>query len=115
MALPDCAGALPADAPCPICRSAAHGLLSVKNGYPLHRCRNCELTYSAQPPVGEALTELFSAAYFTDGGTGYPDYIADEPVHRKQARKYLREIAALGIEPGTLLDVGCAAGFFLDE
>ncbi len=115
MALPECAGAPPVEALCRVCGSEAHAPLYVKNGYPLHRCRTCEATYCARPPLGEALTALFSAAYFLDGGMGYSDYIGDERAHRKQARRYLREIAALGIATGTLLDVGCAAGFFLDE
>jgi SAM-dependent methyltransferase len=87
----------------------------VKNGYPLHRCATCELVFSARPPRGQKLAELYSAEYFTDGGAGYPDYLADERTHRRQARSYLRKIGKLGIAPGAVLDIGCAAGFFLDE
>lgn len=46
-------------------------------------------------------------------GQGYADYIGDEPSHRLNAIRRLRRI---GVHPpGRLLDVGCAAGFFLDE
>lgn len=100
---------------CSICDAPAPPRLFVKDGYPLHRCGRCEVVFSARPPAGDALTALYSAAYFTDGGYGYPDYLADEPAHRRQARKYLRVLARAGAPTGALLDVGCAMGFFLDE
>jgi SAM-dependent methyltransferase len=99
---------------CPVCRSTSAPLVFVKNGYPMHRCGACELVFSAQPPGNDRLEELYSAEYFTQGGAGYPDYIGDERTHRRQARSYLRTIGKLGAR-GTLLDIGCAAGFFLDE
>src|SRR5438128_44931 len=100
---------------CPVCRAAAPPLAFVKNGYPMHRCSACELVFSARPPGGDKLEALYSAEYFTQGGAGYPDYIADERTHRRQARTYLRKIEKLGGTRGAILDVGCAAGFFLDE
>src|SRR5205807_2536757 len=66
-------------------------------------------------PEGNKLEALYSAEYFTEGGAGYPGYIADERTHRHQARSYLKKIGRLGARPGALLDIGCAAGFFLDE
>jgi SAM-dependent methyltransferase len=71
--------------------------------------------FSARPPGADKLAALYSAQYFTEGGAGYPDYIADERTHRRQARTYLKKIERLGRARGNLLDVGCAAGFFLDE
>jgi SAM-dependent methyltransferase len=100
---------------CPVCLAASPPLAFVKNGYPMHRCDACELVFSARPPCGDELEALYSAEYFTQGGAGYPDYIADERTHRRQARSYLKKIEKLGVARGALLDVGCAAGFFLDE
>jgi SAM-dependent methyltransferase len=100
---------------CPICFAPDTALLYVKHGFPLHRCAACEAVFVATPPAPEALTALYSAAYFTEGGAGYRDYIADAATHRRQARRYLAVLDRLGIAPGRLLDVGCAAGFFLDE
>jgi 2-polyprenyl-3-methyl-5-hydroxy-6-metoxy-1,4-benzoquinol methylase len=108
-------GAPETDESCPVCGVASPPLAFVKNGYPMHRCVSCELVYSSRPPAGDKLEALYSAEYFTDGGAGYPDYIADERTHRHQARTYLKRIAKLGATPGSLLDIGCAAGFFLDE
>jgi len=103
------------DAGCPVCRAPSPPLAFVKNGYPMHRCTACELVFSARPPAGAELEALYSAEYFTEGGAGYPDYIADERTHRRQARTYLKKIQKLAPSNGRLLDVGCAAGFFLDE
>lgn len=100
---------------CPVCRAVSPPLAFVKNGYPMHRCTSCELVFSARPPAGDKLEALYAAEYFTQGGAGYPDYIADERTHRRQARTYLKKLRRLGISGGTLLDIGCAAGFFLDE
>ncbi|HKQ70845.1 MAG TPA: class I SAM-dependent methyltransferase [Polyangiaceae bacterium] len=100
---------------CPVCGAASPPLAFVKKGYPLHRCVLCEVVYSARPPEGRDIEDLYSASYFTGGGAGYPDYLADERTHRRQARQYLRRIDTLGLSPGAVLDVGCAAGFFLDE
>jgi SAM-dependent methyltransferase len=61
---------------------------------------------------------LYPAAYFTGGGAGYPDYVADELVHRRQARAYLRRAERYGVRAGPdrrVFDIGCAAGFFLAE
>src|SRR5437762_5125246 len=106
---------LASDRSCPVCGAASPPLAFVKNGYPMHRCDSCEVVFSAAPPEGEKLEALYSAEYFTEGGAGYPDYIADERTHRHQARSYLKKIGRLSASPGTLLDVGCAAGFFLAE
>ena len=101
---------------CPSCEGANVAPLFVKNGHPIYRCRSCDMGFLSRVPTREALETLYSASYFTAGGfEGYPDYVGDEPVHRQQARHYLRDLAREGIRPGTVLDVGCAAGFFLDE
>ena len=62
---------------------------------------------------------LYDAAYFRSGessehGEGYGDYLAEEDLHRLNARRRLRLLEGL-VPTGAILDVGCAAGFFLDE
>ena len=73
---------------CPICRAPSPALAFVKNGYPLHRCgylRGGALRHVRR--AGENLEALYSSEYFTEGGAGYPDYLADERTHRRQARR----------------------------
>jgi SAM-dependent methyltransferase len=68
-------------------------------------------------PLEYEARALFDDSYFTGGILGgYDDYIADEALHRENARLRLAMLRRLGIvAPGRLLDVGCAHGFFLDE
>jgi SAM-dependent methyltransferase len=52
----------------------------------------------------------------TGEGGGYLEYVADEPLHRANARDRLAVIeAARASAPTTLLDIGCAHGYFLAE
>ncbi|MEK6274792.1 MAG: methyltransferase domain-containing protein [Actinomycetota bacterium] len=91
----------------------------VKDGFDLLRCPRCGLVFRADLPSPEELPELYSGVYFrseerSEGGQGYADYVAEGDLHRLNARRRLSLIEA-SVPPGRLLDVGCAAGFFLDE
>jgi 2-polyprenyl-3-methyl-5-hydroxy-6-metoxy-1,4-benzoquinol methylase len=99
--------------------SAGSGELFVKDGYSIVRCPSCQLVFRATLPTAEELTEIYGEAYFGAGGgeggrDGYLDYVGDEEVHRVNARRRLDSLAGL-TTPVPLLDVGAAAGFFVDE
>lgn len=89
------------------------------DGHAIVGCPACGLVQRAVFPSPEELHALYAADYFTAaagslGAEGYLDYVGDEDVHRANARRRLR-LLARHVEPGRLLDVGCAAGFFVDE
>jgi SAM-dependent methyltransferase len=91
-----------------------------KNGYVIVRCPSCRLVFRAQPPDEQTLSQIYDEDYFRDRPDradrhGYADYLRDAPLHRANARRRLRLLAAEMPERGRLLDVGCAAGFFVDE
>ena len=93
----------------------------VRDGFRILRCPGCGLLFRADPPDAGELTELYGDAYFQAAeqngpsqGEGYPDYVEDEELHRRNARRRLALLERY-VEPGRLLDVGCAAGFFVDE
>ena len=93
----------------------------LKEGFEIVRCPLCGLVFRAHMPTPEELGAIYSDAYFASpandenvGATGYLDYVADEQLHRVNARKRLGRLSRHA-SPGRLLDVGCAAGFFLDE
>ena len=55
---------------------------------------------------------VYGDHYFTGGGAGYPDYLADGELLRERGRGYARLIAG-ATTPGRVLDIGAAAGFVL--
>lgn len=96
------------EAPCALCGAAPRHLF--RSSRSILECPACGLVY-ALPLSPDELKALYSPVYFK--GTVYADYLADREAVHRNARRALREIAALA--PGRrLLDVGCAAGFFLE-
>jgi SAM-dependent methyltransferase len=90
-----------------------------KDGFDIARCPSCTLVFTRFVPSTSELTSLYEDAYFSQsirdsGGRGYADYIGDEVAHRANARRRLALLERFA-PTGSLLDVGCAAGFFLDE
>jgi 2-polyprenyl-3-methyl-5-hydroxy-6-metoxy-1,4-benzoquinol methylase len=83
----------------------------------LVRCTQCELVFVGERPDAQALEALYTQSYFANadsGKVGYTNYLKDEPNIRKTFDRRLRWLER-HIQPGKLLDVGCALGFFLDE
>jgi SAM-dependent methyltransferase len=83
------------------------------NGCDILRCRTCGL--------GQAETQAFDPAsyyngeyFFGEQSDGYADYLAAEPVLR---REFARTVAFIRQwrNGGRLLEIGCAYGFFLHE
>ena len=99
---------------CPACgRGTKQEYLFSKNGCEIVRCTSCGL--------GRALADSFDTrAYYTDdyftGGRadGYADYLASEPVLRREFAKIVDFIRGY-CASGKLLELGCAYGFFLRE
>ncbi len=91
-----------------------------KDGYDIVRCPSCGLAFRAELPDEQALGRIYDEDYFRDqpdraNRHGYSDYLRDASLHRANARRRLRLLAARIPYRGRLLDVGCAGGFFVDE
>lgn len=107
---------------CNVCEASVdpeHDAVWVKDGLQIVRCPSCGLLFRAALPSPNELPELYDNTYFhakdrSQGGQGYADYVGEADLHRLNARRRLSLIEGL-TAPGGLLDVGCAAGFFLDE
>jgi 2-polyprenyl-3-methyl-5-hydroxy-6-metoxy-1,4-benzoquinol methylase len=73
----------------------------------------------ARLPAAEELQEIYAPEYFKasaeDPANGYADYLADAERHRETARRRLSLIDRFLPARGRLLDVGAAAGFFVEE
>lgn len=117
MATPD-----PENLTCNVCGTTfatAAAVAVLKEGLTIVRCPTCSLVFRARLPGLTEVQALYDRDYFVaeEGALehqGYLDYVADAEVHRLNARRRLRRLARL-CDPGNLLDVGCAAGFFVDE
>jgi SAM-dependent methyltransferase len=82
----------------------------VKDGYPIVRCERCGLVYVGVTPDRAELEAFYGRDYFE--GEVFDGYTGEQDVRTRLGRARTREIARQ--EPGgRLLDVGCAAGFFL--
>jgi SAM-dependent methyltransferase len=70
-------------------------------------------------PSEDELLANFTPGYFEGSHVpgGYDDYAADTQLHRRNARRHLARLAKHrpGLRPGTMLDIGCAYGYALDE
>ena len=91
-----------------------------KDGHDIVRCPACRFVFRAELPDQQALDLIYDEGYFRDEPDhadrhGYSDYLKDAELHRANARRRLRLLARRLPAPGSLLDVGCAAGFFVDE
>jgi SAM-dependent methyltransferase len=83
----------------------------------LARCTLCGVVCLEPQPAATQLARRFRGGYFTGGEVdSYSDYRRLEPSYRRHSRSLLRRIGALvGSRVGSLIEIGCAAGYFLDE
>jgi 2-polyprenyl-3-methyl-5-hydroxy-6-metoxy-1,4-benzoquinol methylase len=91
-----------------------------KHGYEIFQCRSCALVFRGDLPTPDELLRIYDGGYFRRDlrshaeADGYDDYLGDEVEHRLTARRRVGQLGRLG-STGRLLDVGAAAGFFIDE
>jgi SAM-dependent methyltransferase len=100
---------------CPACGAALTGRPArLPAGYV--SCTGCSLGHLEVLPDAPAAAARFGPRYFAGDEAGhYPDYAADEAVHRRNSRRVLDRLATARGPGAQLLDVGCGYGFLLDE
>ncbi len=102
---------------CPLCASDVPEPTPYGQGpFAVVRCGVCRLWYLSPRLSGRAIHEHYTGGdYFEGGESGYASYGAQAESLRRTFRRLLRELAARGLTGGSLLEVGCGYGFFLDE
>lgn len=99
---------------CPACdRVTEHRFRYRRNGCDIWQCPRCGL--GCADSAGFDPRAYYTGEYFSgERRDGYSDYLAAEPVLR---REFARSVALIRgyCEKGRLLDLGCAYGFFLQE
>lgn len=87
-------------------------LILTKKGYPINQCNKCGHRFTKIKDVENHLTEVYSDAYFFEGKDGYPNYMKEKDLLFKSGLNYAKVLSKY-MNPGEVLDVGCAAGFIL--
>lgn len=90
-----------------------------KDGFTLLRCDGCGAVFVGEDPATIDFQALYGEAYYKGGHDAvFADYTGQEAARRAHARRklwVLRHLAPRIARQGRLLDIGCAAGFFLAE
>lgn len=90
-----------------------------RNGFGLQRCIACGCVFVGDDPAAIDFSALYDESYYRGGHDAvFADYLGEEVARRAQARRrlwQLRHLPPRAPQQGRLLDIGCAAGFFLAE
>jgi 2-polyprenyl-3-methyl-5-hydroxy-6-metoxy-1,4-benzoquinol methylase len=100
---------------CIVCGSRDSIFLFEKNGYLIKNCKSCGFKYVDEKP-DEGFTRSFYTDDFFKAGHdkyGYADYLGEKPNLMRWNAKKLSFVEQY-VRGGAILDVGCAAGFFLE-
>lgn len=95
---------------CNVCGSDDYDLFFIENNFHVVRCKTCGLVYVNPRPVEDCAEPQHGEEY----GSYLDNYINLKDSHRDQAVSGLKQIHDYA-SGGRILDIGCAAGFFLNE
>jgi SAM-dependent methyltransferase len=103
-------------ADCPMCGSADSTQAYRLGRFGVVRCTACRLYYLSPRLPESAMLELYrSGDYFEGGPAGYDSYADQTQALRATFRRVVAHMVRLGLDGGSLLEVGCGYGFLLDE
>lgn len=119
--LPGLAASIPPEAltevDCGLCGSAERRLKFQDGPFQVVTCERCGLTYvTPRLTDGALIDEVYNEGYWNSDAAkdrGYTDYTADERLYLKTYRRRRSIVERHFDAPGRVLDVGCAAGYFL--
>ncbi len=77
------------------------------------KCNKCGLVFFNPQMRQEGLYEKEYFQSKDSGKIGYENYLSDKENIVLSSKKHLRQLLKFKAPPGKLLDIGCAAGFFL--
>lgn len=99
--------------PCRVCGAAPLAAYTRKNGFHLGRCPSCRLVQVSDDVSDVDFEEVYGQEFFDDTY----DWLREDKGRRKEYAKFnyrLEQIEKHVPGKGTILDVGCSFGFFLD-
>jgi SAM-dependent methyltransferase len=95
------------DGVCPVCGTRGPAPYCEKNGFTILRCARCGLAYVSEEPTEEELRKFYRESYL-------PYHLLYGDFEEKAEKRYFLVESAAGDRIGSLLDVGCSYGFFLN-
>lgn len=96
---------------CQICDGPMRPLF-LKDSYWILGCDECGHRSADLGDLSGHVERVYGDDYFTGGGAGYSDYLAEREILRCHGQRYGRLLRRY-MQPGAVLDVGAAAGFVL--
>lgn len=94
---------------CPVCNSDKHREIFFKKGGRYVACQKCGMIFLNPVFTDAALTEFYSGNLATQAGVVANESEFYEKIYSKGLTTILKYMQA-----GTILDIGCSSGFFLD-
>jgi len=101
---------------CNLCAGRKVRPLYEMDGFHIVQCVACKLKYVAEELKPEQLNEYYGEPYYTGAQSkGYADYIGSRDSRKRHFRSLIPTLKRhLNVGSPHVLDVGCAAGFFLE-
>lgn len=97
---------------CPLCGSEPNVAFDA-HGHSILDCIGCAHRYANIEADAGHVAAVYADDYFQGGGAGYDDYLAEGNVVKRHGAWYAQKLSRF-MSPGHVLDVGAAAGFFLE-
>jgi len=104
------------EVPCLFCGVRDEEVRFVEEPFRVVRCRRCSLTYVNPRLPSDTLHAMYQEDYWESERArdfGYTAYLADAALYLETFRMRSEVLAPYARPPGRVLEVGCAAGFFL--
>lgn len=76
------------------------------------QCDNCSHQFADIAETKEHITSVYGDDYFFDGGAGYDNYVRDSILFEQHGERYAKMVSRF-LSPGTMIEIGAAAGFGL--
>ena len=102
---------------CNVCGSSEHEIFAFPSSFTIRRCGACGLRFLFPQPTPDEVQAYYDHEYFSNADSptrGYDSYLAEAENHRATFRNRLRLMPPPG-RASSLLDVGAAAGFFVEQ
>ncbi|MFN8392220.1 MAG: class I SAM-dependent methyltransferase [Bdellovibrionota bacterium] len=97
---------------CPVCNAQTSLVFHVRD-FPIYSCAACGHRHTRVESAADHISQVYSDDYFSGGGAGYANYLAEERLLRAHGRRYGELLKRYHTGGGSLLDIGAAAGFIL--